>query len=83
MVSADRLGRPTAVIIDGQRHPVEGVEDDWLIEDEWWRVPIMREYFELRLSNDVRRTVFHDLVADAWYLQDDPYPLVDPLDGAD
>jgi hypothetical protein len=76
-VSADRLGRPTRLTIDGQRHHVDGIVDDWLIEDEWWRVPVQREYFEVRLADGVTRTVFHDLVGDAWYQQDDPYPLAD------
>lgn len=78
-VTADAQSRPTALTINGQRRRVVRIEDDWLIEDEWWRSPIHRVYYDVVLETGVRQTVFHDVVGNAWYLQDDPYPLADSL----
>lgn len=61
---------PAALTIGRQVHTVERIQDTWIIEDEWWRHPIARQYFALLLEDGTRRTVFHDRVADTWYLQD-------------
>ena len=38
-------------IIEGKRHyPVERVQDRWQLNDEWWRNPIERHYFELVMA---------------------------------
>ncbi len=62
--------RPASLVINRRTHLVERIQDTWIIEDEWWRQPIRRQYFALLLDDGTRRTVFHDRVADAWYLQD-------------
>ena len=68
-VTADRQ-RPLAITVNRHRHEVERIQDTWIIEDEWWRQPIQRQYFALLLDDGTRRTVYHDRVADAWFLQD-------------
>jgi hypothetical protein len=69
IVTASR-NQPTSVTIGRQVYTVERVQDTWIIEDEWWRQPIARQYFALLLDDGTRRTVFHDRVADTWHLQD-------------
>ncbi len=61
---------PATVVINRQTHRVERVQDTWIIEDEWWRQPIARQYFALLLDDGTRRTVFHDRIANTWCLQD-------------
>ncbi|MBX5446014.1 MAG: hypothetical protein IRZ30_12670 [Sphaerobacter sp.] len=62
-------GRP-AVVIEGQRrYRVTQVRDAWRIDDEWWRNPISRRYYQLVLDNGSLRTVYHDLITDTWYEQ--------------
>lgn len=62
-------GRP-AVLDDGrQRYRVARIRDTWRVDDEWWRDPISRRYYDLILDNGGRRTVYHDLVTGDWYAQ--------------
>lgn len=63
-------GAPHALTINHHHHEVARVQDTWIVEDEWWREPIQRQYFTVLLSDGTRRTIFHDRVADTWYLQD-------------
>jgi hypothetical protein len=65
-----RDNRPARVVLNGKEQAVERIQDTWIIEDEWWRQPIARQYYALLLEDGTRRTVFHDRIGDAWYLQD-------------
>jgi hypothetical protein len=57
-------------ILDGPRHyQVERVQDRWQLNDEWWRTPIDRHYFELVMGDGRIRTVFHDRVGNCWFEQ--------------
>ncbi len=62
--------RLQSIFINRQARQVERVQDSWIIEDEWWRQPIARQYFALLLDDGTRRTVYHDRVTNAWFLQD-------------
>ncbi|MBA3275980.1 MAG: hypothetical protein H0T72_09305 [Chloroflexia bacterium] len=62
--------RPRSIVFNRQTRQVERIQDTWIIEDEWWRQPISRQYFALLLDDGTRRTVYHDRAADAWFLQD-------------
>jgi len=68
-VTAER-DRPVSIVINRGAHLVERIQDTWIIEDEWWRQPIQRQYFALLLDDGTRRTVYHDRVADTWFMQD-------------
>lgn len=67
-VETDAEGTPVAVE-DGARHPVELIRESWRVDDEWWRAPIARRYFDLLLDGGRRVLLFHDLVADEWSVQ--------------
>ncbi len=69
-VTSTSTGVPHALTINQQQHEVARIQDTWIIEDEWWRDPINRQYYSLLLTDGTRRTVFHDRLADTWYLQD-------------
>lgn len=64
-----RDGRPVAVRNDHGQHAVTQIQDTWIIEDEWWRQEINRQYYSLLLANGTLRTVFHDRIADTWHEQ--------------
>jgi hypothetical protein len=71
-VEADVIGRPQTVRRRGWSEPraVASMQDRWRIDDEWWRGnPISRLYHTLELDDGTLLTVYHDLVADAWYEQ--------------
>lgn len=60
---------------DGSRWVgVSGIEDIYEVDELWWRgeeQEIRRLYFDLRLENSRRLTVFRDLVQDTWHRQAD------------
>ena len=51
------------------RRPVEAVGEVWRIEDEWWRVPIVRRYVEVILEGGGRVVLLEDLVTGEWFEQ--------------
>ena len=53
-----------------RRQTVISIEDQWRIDDEWWRgEPVSRHYYALILSSGQRLTLYHDLIQDLWYKQ--------------
>jgi hypothetical protein len=64
-----QAGAPAVLVEGEQRRRIVSIEDRWRIDDEWWRDPISRTYYRVRLDDGSVRTLYHDLVADAWYAQ--------------
>ena len=75
---------PIVVTIDQYRQPMEVVEqsghasstnrviavlDTWRIDDEWWRDPISRSYFDITFENGRHVIVFEDLTSGKWFMQ--------------
>lgn len=82
MTSLRPLGRPGAVAVEtgadgaprtltppgGRRHAVEGVRDDWLVQDLWWTGrPVDRHYFEVVLDTGRLVTVYREAADAAWF----------------
>jgi hypothetical protein len=70
-VEASPHGAPRAVLWRGAYKRVTAIHDTWRIDDEWWRSEIARRYFVVELEGGRHVTLYHDLIADAWYAQ--PY----------
>ncbi len=71
-VRTDAYDRPLDVQRRGWPHPrpVERIQDEWRIDDEWWRAtPISRHYYVLLLADGTLLTAYHDLLANTWYEQ--------------
>lgn len=78
-MSVRRLGDPRPIAVrrgtDGSPaavagRPVEGVLEDWVVEDRWWTGrPLRRRYFEVVLHDGRNAVVFRDLVAGGWFEQ--------------
>lgn len=68
-VEADALWTPVSFIWERQRCVIDAVVDRWRVDEDWWRGRIWREYFTV--TTEARRLVvlFHDLEADAWYVE--------------
>ncbi|MBV9213033.1 MAG: hypothetical protein JOZ25_05225 [Actinobacteria bacterium] len=50
--------------------PVEGVLEDWVVEDRWWTArPLRRRYFEVVLCDGRNAVVYRDLVTGGWFEQ--------------
>ncbi len=61
--------RPVALIEPPHRHRIERIQDTWIIDDEWWRDPISRQYFQVLLEGGIVRTIYHDRTSDTWFAQ--------------
>jgi hypothetical protein len=68
-IEAAKDGTPAAIVWQGRYRNVTAIHDAWRIDDEWWRDEIMRHYFTVEVEGGRRLTVFHDLVADTWFIQ--------------
>ena len=77
-VEATTAGEPTAILWKGVFKRVRAIHDTWRIDDEWWRDEIARRYFAVELEGGRHLTLYHDLIADAWYAQsyDGPHESV-------
>ena len=71
-VKADEGGHPRQVRTRGDWALVETIVDLWRIEDEWWRErTVSRSYYDVRLKDGQRLTLFQDDLTQEWYQQ--PY----------
>lgn len=52
-----------------KRWRVEAVGEVWRVDDEWWRQPINRQYFEVVLEGGKHTVVFQDLANGHWFIQ--------------
>jgi hypothetical protein len=64
--SAD--GRIEAVRLPEGWRLVAEVTHRWLVETDWWREPVRREYFRCRTGTDQRIELYRDLETGAWHL---------------
>jgi hypothetical protein len=69
-VRTDEGGEPLYVRFPGRpsRH-VDVVRERWRIDDEWWRLPISRDYRTVVLDDGRSVTLYHDLLDGRWYAQ--------------
>jgi hypothetical protein len=66
---AAQEGRPFVVRLKKRPVLVRDVVNMWRIDEEWWRRPVSRLYFQLEMDNGARITVFRDLRSGTWYRQ--------------
>ena len=62
-------GMPAKLITRNTEMAVMQIQDVWIVQDEWWRKEIDRQYFALLMMDGEMRTIFHDRVEDSWYEQ--------------
>jgi hypothetical protein len=66
---AVRLG-PDGVPIAVAGVAVEGVREEWVVDDRWWTPrPLRRHYFELALADGRAVTLFRPGRSGCWYRQ--------------
>ena len=58
---------PRWVVWRGQRRGVVAIDDEWRVDDEWWRDEVSRHYFLVRVDGDRRLTLFLDRIAGTWW----------------
>ena len=66
-VTTDGDDVPRAIMVDGRRHRVDSVREEWLIDDLWWTDdPVERHYMELILGNGSRAEIYR--TRSGWWL---------------
>lgn len=78
-VATDESGHPTLLKVDvphpdggtAERHTrtVDTVVEVWRVDDEWWREPISRRYFESVLEGGRHVVLYEDLTTGDWFMQ--------------
>lgn len=53
----------------GNEKRVESFGENWRMDDEWWRQPIVRRYVEVVLEGGGRVVLFEDLITGEWFVQ--------------
>ena len=62
--------RPVALVDKhGERIAIAAIEEEWSIDDEWWRDRVQRRYFRVRLAHGPVRTIFLDGESGRWFEQ--------------
>jgi hypothetical protein len=41
----------------------------WKVETEWWKQPVVREYWKALLNGALLCELFHDLSRDEWFVE--------------
>ncbi|MBX3081732.1 MAG: hypothetical protein KF716_08850 [Anaerolineae bacterium] len=68
-VETDEAQHPMSYIWQLQHYDVENIADHWRIDEDWWQQRLWRDYFKLTTTSGYLVLIYHDLVADNWYLQ--------------
>jgi hypothetical protein len=55
--------------MSGLKVDVAETRNRWRIDDEWWRRPVSRMYYEVLLASGDVLTVFKDLATGEWFQQ--------------
>jgi hypothetical protein len=68
-VQVDQKGQPIKIGHQGRRGGgnVAFIQEIWRIDDEWWRSPISRLYYQVVLENGKVMTLYRDLTDECWY----------------
>jgi hypothetical protein len=69
IVATNPAGEPGQITLGRIPLRVLAIRNTWRIDDEWWRIPISRLYYELELPGGRVATVFNDLVSGKWFRQ--------------
>jgi hypothetical protein len=74
----DAQGRPRAIMDEQGRAPtgagerrraIETIGEIWRVDDEWWRQPISRLYFDIVLDGGKHVVLYQELTTNQWWMQ--------------
>ena len=68
-VQEDIQHRPVTFLYTGRRVRVTETLQRWRIAREWWRSPVEREYFQVRIKSGTVCEIYRNLLTGVWYLQ--------------
>jgi hypothetical protein len=65
----EEAGQPVRVQTQAGPVEIESIRERWRIDDEWWRRPISRLYYQVLLASGDQLTIFQDLATGQWFQQ--------------
>jgi hypothetical protein len=69
-VTTDRQGQPQLFYWQGRSHPIRTIIAERRVDVHWWQNDrVWRHYYTLTSQTGLMVTIFRDLLADGWYLQ--------------
>lgn len=68
-VQEDAQHKPVAFLYNGRRVAVADTLKRWRVAQEWWKNPVEREYFQVRIESGTVCELYRNLLTGAWYLQ--------------
>ena len=68
-VETSGTGLPLAFRWAGRPYQVSQISNRWRVHTRWWREEIQREHFKVVTDSELLCTLYHDLLADHWYLE--------------
>lgn len=67
-VATDGRGSPLTLTRRRCRYRVTGISEHWRVLDEWWGSEVRRDCFRVETDRGHVLDIYHDTVADRWYL---------------
>jgi hypothetical protein len=67
-VRTDVDGTPLAVHTGGRWRAVERITNRWLVDTDWWRSPVRRDYRRCLTRDGECLELYRDLESGAWVL---------------
>lgn len=67
-VSSNVKGVPLSITRNGKSEKITRIYEHWRVADEWWGREIKRDYFRVKTSRGLACDIYHDSVANSWYL---------------
>lgn len=61
--------QPHFVSYGGKMRRVEDMLGRWRVSQEWWKSPVERDYYRLRLEGGIICELFRDRITGTWRLQ--------------
>lgn len=68
-VVTNDAGVPVELVEGEDTRTIVEVLEQWRVDDEWWRRPLARRYFDLALEGGGHVIVFEDLITERWFVQ--------------
>lgn len=68
-VNESESHEPLAIRHEGAWRRVDAILSRWRLHQEWWKRPVERDYFRVKLDGGVICEVFRDVASGGWQLQ--------------
>ena len=68
-VQEDIQHNPVTFLYKERRVGVAETLKRWRVAQEWWKSPVEREYFQVRIESGTVCELYRNLLTGVWYLQ--------------